>query len=348
MAGILFSKLSGKNDALFGKIETPVKMFILNESNLWEKRKSLLSALFNVEKSNRFAETTIGETDFGDFQAVGEGQNAENDSIQVGHKKTIEHIAFMKEFTVTREMIDDTVGALSPAIKRKAKNFIAAYYKTQIKIASLALANGTKNSMVFNKATVDLTVGDGKSLFNNSHTFVKDEFKGKTQSNYYYSASMCGSAAELEASLQKLAVAMRNFKDENGDPMGYVADTIIIPGNRAALESAVKKVVGSERTTGSNNNDINTQFGNWTIVVNDYWETNDDRFIIMSSEANEQLGANMFYNRVKLDVTSDIDKHSRNYFMNGYCRFGVGFTGWKHAILAVDADSAVSGATQLA
>jgi hypothetical protein len=55
----------------------------------------------------------------------------------------------------------------------------------------------------------------------------------------------------------------------------------------------------------------------------------------------------MFFNRVKLDITNDIDKHTRNLFWNGYCRFGVGFASWKHILLAVDSDSAVSGATAL-
>ena len=97
---------------------------------------------------------------------------------------------------------------------------------------------------------------------------------------------------------------------------------------------------------GSDYNDINTQYGNWTLVVLDGWETTDDRFMVMSKEANENLLGNMFYNRVPLDITSDIDKHTRNYFWNGYCRFGVGFNTWKHIALAVNASS-LSDATAL-
>ena len=75
-------------------------------------------------------------------------------------------------------------------------------------------------------------------------------------------------------------------------------------------------------------------------------EANDDRFMVMSSDANKNLLGNMFYNRVPLDITNDIDKHTRNYFWNGYCRFGIGFTTWKHLLLAVDG-ATCTGATAL-
>ena len=100
-------------------------------------------------------------------------------------------------------------------------------------------------------------------------------------------------------------------------------------------------------TTGSSENQINTQYGNWTLVVLDEYQTEDDRFMIMSSEANKNLMANMFYNRVPLDIISEVDRSTRNMIWNGYCRFGVGFTAWKHMALAVNSDEAVGDATPI-
>lgn len=347
MSNFIYSKLSGKNDPMFGKFEHPIKALIENESNICEKNKSILDVLFNVEKSNRYAETVIGESDFDTFQSVKEGQGAENDNVETTFKKTIEHITFMKEFSITKEMADDAKFGMGTNMKNKPRKFVRAYYKTRTKIAAWALINGTKTSGVFNKATVDLTCQDGLSLFNNAHKYSTEKMKGKTQSNYFY-GDITSSADKLEEGLGVLANKLRNFKDENGENMGYVADIIVIPCNRPKLEAMVKKVVGSERTVGSNNNDINTQYGNWTVVVLDGWETTDDRFMIMSSEANENLLGNMFYNRVPLDIQSDIDTHTRNFIWNGYCRFGVGFNSWKHIALAVHNTSAVSGATSIA
>ena len=345
MSNFIYSAMSGKNDPMFGKFEHPIKALIENESNQCEKNKTILDVLFNVEKSNRYAETVMGESDFDTFQSKGEGQGAENDSVEKTFSKTIEHVEFAKEFTITRKMADDAKFGMGADIKSKPRKFVRSYYKTRVKLAAQALINGTSASMLFNKAKVDLTTGDGKPLFYDKHEYATDKMKGKHQSNYFY-GELTG-ADKFEEALGVMANNLRNFKDENGETMGYTADILIIPCNRPKLEMLAKKVVGSERSTGTNNNDINTQYGNWTLVVLDGWETTDDRFMVMSSEANENLLGNMFYNRVPLDITSDIDKHTRNYFWNGYCRFGVGFTTWKHIALAVNSASAVTGATKI-
>ena len=346
MSNFIYSKMSGANDPMYGKFEHPIKMLIESESNIQEKNKDILNTLFNVEKSNRYAETIVGESDFDTFQSVKEGQGAENDSVETTFKKTIEHIAFMKEFTITKEMADDSKIGISAEIKSKPKKFVRAYYKTRNKLAAWALINGTATSGVFNKARVDLTTADGQPLFSKDHAYATEKMSGKKQTNYFY-GDISSSSAKLEEALGVLSNKVRNFKDENGETMGYVADIVIVPCNQPKLEAMVKKVVGSERTVGSNNNDINTQYGNWTVVVLDGWETTDERIMVMSSEANENLYGNMFYNRIPLDIRSNIDDHTRNYYVNGYCRFGVGFNTWKHIALAVHNTNGVTGATSL-
>ena len=345
MSNFIYSAMSGKNDPMFGKFEHPIKALIENESNICEKRKTILDALFNVEKSNRYAETIMGESDFSTFMSKQEGQGAENDNVEPTFKKTIEHIEFAKEFAITRKMADDAKFGIGADMKNKPRKFVRAYYNTRVKIASQALIHGTSKSMVFNRATVDLTCADDLSLFNKAHPYHTEKMKGKTQSNYFY-GEVTGSASVLEEALGTVANKVRNFKDENGEVMEYVADVVVVPCNRPKLENMMKKVIGSERTVGSDYNDINTQYGNWTLVVLDGWETTDDRFMVMSNEANKNLLGNMFYNRVPLDITSDVDKHTRNYFWNGYCRFGVGFNTWKHMALVVNAAS-LSDATAL-
>ena len=347
MANFTYSAMSGKNDPMFGKFEHPIKALIENESNLCEKNKTSLDVLYNIEKSNRYAETIMGESDFDTFMAKEEGQEAENDSVEKTYDKTISHIEFAKEFTITRKMADDAKFGMGTNMKSKPKKFVRAYYKTRVKFGAQSLINATKASFVFNKATVDLTTGDGKPLFHNGHTYSTDKMKGKTQTNYFY-GEFSKDAATFEKTLAVLANKLRNFKDENGETMGYTADTLIIPCNRPELEMMAKRIVGTERTTGSDYNDINTQYGNWTLVVLDGWEAEGDEIMVMSSEANENLLGNMFFNRVKLDITNGIDPHTRNFFWNGYCRMGLGFTTWKHILRAVNSASAVTNATALA
>ena len=351
---IIYSKNSGANNGAFGKIETPIKMIIEHESDLLTKKGGICSWLFNVEKSSRFGETIIGQNEFDVFKATNEGAGAENDYIEETYRKFIEHIQFMKEFTITAEMMEDANYGVAADAKRRAENFTRAYYKTINKICEQALINGTTASAGFARATLDLTTPDGCPLFSSEHkTGVYGPYGPEVQSNYFYGdifksgETRVASTEVFEESLAELSIKLRNVKDENGDPLGYTADTIILPGNRPFAETITKKVCGSEGSLGNGYNDINLHFGNWNVVVLPNWQPNDDRVMIMSSEANKNLSGNMFFNRVPLTVTNWVDNHTGNYIWNGRCRFGVGFGTYKHILLAVDSKTAITGATKL-
>ena len=350
---IIYSKSSGFNNAAIGKLETPIKMVIEHESDALTKKGGICNWLFNVEKSGRFGETIVGQNEFDVFRAADEGAAAESDTVSETYRKFIEHIQFMKEFTITAEMMEDANYGVGADAKRRAENFTRAYYKTMHKICEYALANGTLSEGTFAKATLDLTAPDGMPLFASSHTWGGGAGATGTQSNYFWGnifssgADAAPSGAVFEESLYELASKIRNMKDENGEVLGYSADTIVLPGNRPAAEQIVKKVCGSEGTVGSANNDINLHYGNWNVIIMPNWQTADDRVMIMSSEANRNLSGNMFFNRVPLTVTNWVDNHTGNYVWGGRCRFGVGFGTYKHILLAVDSASAIEGATEL-
>ena len=351
---IVYSKSSGLNNAQIGKLETPIKMVIEHESDLQTKKGGICDWLFNIEKSNKFGETIVGQNEFDVFAATEEGAGAENDDMQETYKKFIEHIQFMKEFTVTAQMMEDANYGVAADAKRRAENFTRAYYKTMHKICEYALSNGTKTKGTFAKANLDLTAPDGLALFASAHKWGGKKASG-TQSNFFYGDIFSSGASDarkssteaFESALSELSSKIRNMKDENGDVLGYTADTIILPGNRPLAETIAKKVCGSEGALGNGYNDINLQYGNWNIVVMPNWQTSDDRVMIMSGEANKNLCGNMFFNRVPLTVSNWVDNHTGNYIWNGRCRFGVGFGTYKHILLAVDSASAVTGATAL-
>ena len=339
MAGIIYSKSSGLNNAMIGKLETPLKMIIEHESDACAKKNGVCKALFNIEKSKKFGETLVANSDFDVFSAAEEGAGAENDTIRETYKKVIEHIQFMKEFTITAQMMEDANYGVAADAKRRAEQFVRAYYKTMDKICSAALINGTKAAATFAKANLDLACYDGLPLFHKAHKFSTKKYKSNTQANYFYHNGFSAKADDVEAMLNVLANKMRNMRDENGEIMEYIADTVILPGNRPQFEALVKKVCGSERTAGTANNDINIQYGNWNLVVLPDWQTTGDKFMIMSSEANKNLAGNMFFNRVPLTVNHWVDNHTGNYIWNGRCRFGVGFGTYKHILLCENAES---------
>ena len=350
---IIYSKSQGTANGAIGRLETPIKMVIEHESDVQTKRGGICDWLFNIEKSNKFGETIIGQNEFDVFRATKEGAGAENDTVSETYRKFIEHIQFMKEFTITQEMMEDANFGVAADAKRRAENFTRAYYKTMHKICEYALSNGTQTTGSFAKAVLDLTAPDGLPLFHSSHSYGAENVRG-TQGNFFY-GDIFGTGSDgrrprtdvFEEALGELAVKLRNMKDENGEALGYTADTIILPGNRPLAETVVKKVCGSEGALGNGYNDINLQFGNWNIVIMPGWQTSDDRVMIMSGEANRNLSGNMFFNRVPLTVTNWVDHHTGNYVWGGRCRFGVGFGTYKHILLAVDSATAVNGAEAL-
>ena len=137
---ILYSKSNGLNNSAVGKLETPIKMIIEHESDILSKRGGVCDWLFNVEKSNKFGETIVGQNEFDIFKATPEGAGAEGDTVYETYKKFIEHIQFTKEFTISAEMMEDANYGVAQDAKRRAENFTRAYYKTRNRICTAALA----------------------------------------------------------------------------------------------------------------------------------------------------------------------------------------------------------------
>lgn len=348
MASVLFSKTAGLNDASYGKIDTPIRMVIMHESDELSKRQEYIDKIYIREKSRRFAETIIGGNEFSDFAVTSEGAGAENDSIEETYKQVISHLQFMKEFTITAEMMEDAMYGVGADAKLRAQNFVRAYYRTQTRFASAILANGTSNTMNFGGTNYNIgapkhesqTVND--PLFTKSHRYgTKNDYD--TQANYYYTTDLAAGTLTtdgFEAIVNELSIKLRNMKDESGNALGYAADTIILPTNRAGLETIAKKVFASYQLGGGaagTNLASNLLYNAMTVVIDPMWNTTKNEFMIMSSEANKALGGNLFYDRVPLTVESFKDQHTANLVYTGRTRFGAGNGSYKHIIRVTDA-----------
>lgn len=339
MANISFSEASGLNDSAYGKIQTPLRMVIQHESDILTKRKDgVVDVLFINETSKQFGETIVGGNEFDDFAPTPEGAGAESDTVQETFRAFISHIQFMKEFSITAQMIEDAVTGIASDARKRAENFARAYYKTRNRIASTILQNATQTQMTVKGTVFDIAapkhVKDSVALplFHNAHKVGID---GDTQSNYFYTTALAADKLDtsyMEAILTDLVCQMRGMKDENGDGLGYTANWIILPYNLGGLESIVKKTVGSDGSLGNGYNDINLHSGKWNVFVDPFWRAEKNTMLIMSEDANKYLSGNMFFDRTPLEVESFIDHHTRNNIWNGRARFGVGFGSYKHII----------------
>ena len=294
---------------------------------------AIVKALANEKKSNRFGEkgTTIGGLDHFDVKA--ESANAAEDTLEEGYDKIIHHYAFAKSVVISKELADDNnVDLMSVRARSLVKSYkrTRAQYITDVITKSVMTSSAAYNTtMTFGTQTgIDITAPDGMSLFHNAHPLHSDP--SETQSNIYTNAF--GSNSQM---LNILSNKMRNFTDENGNVLGIISDTIVIPGNVPDLEDTIKKIIGSDGEVGTNYNDINTQRGKWTLVVDPLWTVSGAAkpYIIMSSEANKELMGTMFYNRLGLDVKSEVKTESRNLLYNGFSRWSAGFYNWRHMIM---------------
>jgi hypothetical protein len=241
----------------------------------------------------------------------------------MGFSKLIEHVQFIKSFTCTREAKDD--GDID-MMKIAAANFVRAYKRSRAQFASDALVSeGTE--FLYGGKSYDKTTGDGKGLFATDHPGKRTGVAA--QCNVFTTAL---TSAEQ---LYKLANVGRNFKNQSGNVMGYTFDKIIIPGNTPALEDLLKRIIHSDQIVGSANNDINTQKGVWQLIVDHRWEAASGTapYILMSSEAQRELNAGVFYDRVALDVANEVDINSRNLKWSGYARWSAGFYDWRAFVM---------------
>lgn len=317
---IIFSKNSGLNDDFWkpvGQVLTAVMNDVDNEKGRYDE---FVKAVYNEKKSTKYAEKTAGLTSIGNMVPTKEGDKIALDSIQEAEPKLIIHDTFTNGFSCTQEMKED--GEVE-VMKVAAQNLVRSYKRSRAQMASDALTSAA-SSYTFGGKTYDSTTGDGVALFSTNHA--------GGQSNVFQDAFGSDSVV-----LNKLANIGRNFKNASGNIQGYTFDTIIIPSNAPVLEDTVKKIIRSEQVVGSNYNDVNTQKGLWNLVIDPCWQKDPsvtkDPFILMSSEANKELLAAMFYDRIVLDVRNWIDEGTRNLNWTGRARFMPGFRDFRAFIL---------------
>jgi len=323
MPGITFSKNSGLNDDLW-KPTAEVLTAIMKDTDAEQNGyDDFIKAVANEKVSTKYAEKTGALTSLGNFGIVGEGDRSPVDEIQAGFSKLIPHKTFMNEFVCSKEMRDD--GDID-MMKTAAIELVNSYKRTKAQYLSDSIV--TEGSTFINgSTTIDKTSPDAVALFSASHPGIKSGVA--VQSNVFTNAFGTDSSM-----LNRLANIGMNFRNDSGNIINYNYDTIIVPSNAYQLIDTIKKIIKTDLTVGSNYNDINTQKGLWSLVIDPLWQVSSGApYVLMSSKANKAMLGTCMYDRIALDVQNETDIHTRNLIWNGYCRFSAGFRNWRHMIL---------------
>ena len=334
MPGISITEVSGVADSIYGKIQAPLKRFLIKNNEAWEQ-DSMLKYLFAIAKSNKFGEMSGGLTAMDDFVAVGENGTYPVTDFRETYQKLIVHQTWKQSFSISREMVED---ATFLDLRQRPQSFISSYHRTRERFGARlygAAISGATTVTVDGKK-FDATGADGLSLFAKAHPSIVD--KKLTQSNQF--------ADEFsDKALGAVETAMQNFLGDKGEILNIRPDTILIPNNYE-LKNAVFAAIGADKEPTTSNNAFNYQFGRWNVIVwpylNEFIGTNTDAWILLDSKYIQDVGAAPWYNRTDLDVKSRIDEGNDANKWTGFARWGAGFVDWRFAAVG-----GISGGTQL-
>jgi hypothetical protein len=183
--------------------------------------------------------------------------------MEEGYSKTFIHQVFKKGIQIKRETIDDSMiidmqnqtGTLTDSANRTMESFVHAPFNfctsTTFNLAKKSFAN----------------VGaDGVALCTDSHPSKTG--KAPTQSNL--------TANTLSAANLTLAENMfKGFRTDGGFKGNFKADTLIVPFE---LRDLAWEIVGSPHKPGGANNDINTKYSKYKLIISDWLDDSDAWF----------------------------------------------------------------------
>ena len=321
MAGLIFTEGAGVADSIFGYSQAPIRAFIEKRAEAYEQ-ESMLDKLFCMNTTTHGLDRYTSMTDMEDFVPVGENGAYPETSMNEGFDKIIKQMTWKNSFSVSQEAVED---ASLIDFKQKPQKFVSSYYRAREKYgaAMYGTAMNGKASFRFGGFTFETTCADEKPLFHSEHPAAG---RGSKQSNV-------GSDAFSADALNYAESRMQDTRNDDGDLLTIVPDTIVIP-NDAALKKAVFEVIGADKDPATANNAMNFLFGRWNVCIWPYLNTHlasgSQPWFLMSSQYLSDYIAAPWLDRVKLNTKSDIDPNTDANIWRGRARFGAGFVDWRY------------------
>lgn len=315
MANFALTEASGRLKALYGDLQTPLASLVLDKMEAFE-RENITKNIFAERKSENWAQTYGTITNIDSWAPVGENGAHPQGGFQEGYRKTLENVTWKGGVSISRELLDDN--KIADILKRPdmlVRDYERKYELFHAAILASALKGLTGYTLGgFNFST---TSSDDVCLFSKSH---KPKVTGPNQSNVF--------AGDFTVEvLDFIVAAMQNVLDDDGNVLSLCPDTIIIP-NLPTLKRKVIQAIGSDKDPNTANNAINTQYGNWKLIVNPYLNQfitpGTSPFIIQDSNYNEAADGAIRQTRIEPEISDELGSNDE-YIIKGYARFTAGF-----------------------
>lgn len=319
---VIFSESSGVADSVFGKVQAPVRAFVEERAEEFEKN-SVLKDLFHMGSSQNYGDLYTGMTSFDDFEPVGENGAYPETSMQEGYQKLLVYETWKLSFALSAEIMED--GKIMDLTKQPRK-FMTAYGRTREKFgaALYGCAMNGASTMTYKGKTYSLAGADGQKLFSKTHP---SKVKGGDQTNMFSNAFSVDALGRAES-------AMHVFKDDNGQILDVAPDTIVIPDD-ADLKKDVFAAIGADKEPTTANNAFNYQFGRWKVIVwsylNQFITAGAKPWVLLDSKFNETYEGAVWNDRIPLSLRSTIDENTDANVWRGRARFNACFNDWRFA-----------------
>ena len=320
---IEFTEASGLNDSIYGKCQTPIRMFIEHAGEQVEK-ESMLKHVFSMGTSENFADTFTGMTAMDGFKPVGESGAYPRDGMRESFKKTLIYDTWKDSFAISKEIIEDSK---MMDLRKQPQNFMIGYKREREKFGAALYGSALKQEkeIRINGRPFDITCNDGKPLFAKDHQSILDE-KYK-QCNVFSDEFSADALGEMETRMQ-------NFCGDAGELLEVNPTTILIP-NDASLKKAVFAAIGADKNPVNSDNAFNYIYGRWRIVIwnylNAYVKKGKKPWILLDPEFSETYGGAVWNDRVQLEIRSALDDNTDANVWYGRSRFNAGFNNWRFA-----------------
>lgn len=268
------------------------------------RRPQLRPTLFNVINGTQATEHfenfgSISPDAWRNFQKSGQVSSVGFDR---GYKTNITPGEFLVELPIRKTMIEDN---LYPQIMQPTVQLGD----------SAALLMETDAASVFNNAfSASYLGGDAVALCSDSHP-NGPEVSGTQDNNF--------TLALTKANLDTIRQAMMAFKDDKGNLVGVVPDTIIVP---PALESDALVIAGSQLDPTSANNAINPMAGRFKVVVWHYLTDSNAFFVVDSMRMKMNL---LWIERIPLEIRKKVQDEAVFATWIARTRYGFGWTDWR-------------------
>jgi phage major head subunit gpT-like protein len=258
-------------------------------------------ATFAMRNSSKAKETDLQVGGFSDPKPF-TGKITYTDAER-GYEIEYDFDEWVNGFQITRKMRDDMQ---YDGIFANATELATSFARKRRKDAASVYNNGASSSYLG---------FDGKSLFASDHP--------RSRTDTTNTVSNLNTLALTSVNLETAVVAMQAFKDDLGEEITIVPDTLVVGRN---LRKTAIEITASPQVPENANNAINVQNGAWNVVVDPYISSSTAWWIIDSTMSNRYL---KWYDRIPVEFAGMQDFETMIWKYRGYARYGYGWSDWR-------------------